>query len=105
MRKISVIIKRPGKKPYHTYISPTLENLQKTVGGHIETFTFSKDACIICNEEGRINGDKYNCMLFGMEFFGTLIFVGVTIDDLNDYPTDFKTFKQMFSKLFQEEEK
>lgn len=36
-QKISVIIKEPDKKPRHVYISNTLENLQKTVGGYIET--------------------------------------------------------------------
>ena len=33
-KKIKVIIKEPGKKPRCVYISNTLENLQKTVGGY-----------------------------------------------------------------------
>ena len=37
MAKIRAIIKRPDEKYGHvTNISPTLENLQKTVGGYIE---------------------------------------------------------------------
>ena len=59
----------PGQETVSHIHFTNAENLQKTVGGYIETFTFSKDACIICNEEGRINGDKYNCMLFGMQFY------------------------------------
>lgn len=41
-RKISVLIKEPGKSPRHVWISNTLENLQKTVGGvHRD-----RDACL-----------------------------------------------------------
>ena len=37
MKRIKVIIKRPDEKYGHvTYISDSLENLQKTVGGPIE---------------------------------------------------------------------
>ena len=49
--KISVLIKGPGKNPRHVWISNTLENLQKTVGGYIESVTLATDMCIICNEE------------------------------------------------------
>lgn len=52
--KISVIIKEPDKKPRHVYISNTLENLQKTVGGYIEVITLCSDLVVICNEEGKI---------------------------------------------------
>lgn len=50
--KIKVIIKQPGRAPYVTNISNTLENLQKTVDGYIETVTLCSDLVIICNEEG-----------------------------------------------------
>ena len=56
MTKIGVLIKEPGKRPRHVNISNTLSNLQKTVGGYIETVTFSKEIVVICNEEGRIQG-------------------------------------------------
>ena len=50
--KIKVIVKRPDEKDGHvTNISYTLENLQKTVEGHIETLTLP-GFTIICNEEG-----------------------------------------------------
>ena len=34
-KKIKVVIKRPHEKPYVTYISNTLENMQKHVEGYI----------------------------------------------------------------------
>lgn len=52
--KIKVIIKRPGVKPYATNISDSLENLQRTVDGYIETVTLAENLVLICNEEGRI---------------------------------------------------
>ena len=49
--KIKVYVKRPDEKIGHsTWISNTLENLQKTVEGYIETVTFG-DYVVICNEE------------------------------------------------------
>lgn len=43
MKKIKVIVKRPDSVPYSTHISNSLENLQKTVGGYIETVTLASD--------------------------------------------------------------
>ena len=39
--KISVLIKEPGKQPRHVNIENSLKNLQKTVGGYIETVTLA----------------------------------------------------------------
>ena len=59
--KIRAIIKRPDEEYGHvSYISDTLENLQRTVGGYIETVTIASDMAIICNEEGKILGMPLN---------------------------------------------
>ena len=55
-----VIYKAPGCRPEPWDIPNTLEELQATVGGYIETVTLAKDAAIICNEEGRLLGHPYN---------------------------------------------
>ena len=102
MRKLSVIVKRPGSKPYHTYISDSLENLQNFVGGYIETLTFFEDMAVICNEEGRLRDLPYNCEVLGVEFVGDIIFVGINGDEFDDIPIDFKTFKILFQDLFEE---
>lgn len=52
-KKISVLIKEPGKAPRHVSISSTLYNLQRTVGGYIETVTLCSDLVIICRLDGR----------------------------------------------------
>ena len=50
MAKIRAIIKRPDEEYGHVaHISATLENLQKTVGGYIETVGLTEsDVCAAC---------------------------------------------------------
>ena len=103
MNKIKVIIKRPDSKPYSVWISNTLENLQRNVDGYIETVTITKDMVVICNEEGRLRHLPYNCHVIGYNFFGTIIFAGVKGDEFADVPCEFKDFKQMFPKLWEED--
>lgn len=44
--------KHPGEGWELIEVENTLEALQKQVGGYIETVSFMKNTCIICNEEG-----------------------------------------------------
>ena len=104
MEKISVIIKEPGKNPRHVNISPTLKNLQNIVSGYIETFTFAEGACIICNEEGAIEGFPYNTAVAGADFYGTIIFVGTKAEEFADFPMAWKNFKTVFAHCFDENE-
>ena len=100
--KISVIIKQPGRVPYKTAISPTLENLQKTVGGYIETVTFATDLVAICNEEGRLLGMPHNCTIAGVDFVGPVIFAGVKGEEFGSLKIDFQSFKLVFKNLWEE---
>ncbi len=85
--KIKVIIKRPDEKNGHvTWIENSLENLQRTVGGFIETFTFATDCTIICNEEGKIQELEPNCYCIGELFVGTIVIAGVKGDEFADVP-------------------
>ena len=98
--KIKVFIKDPGKKLRSVSISKTLENLQKTVGGYIETVTLDSDLVIICNEEGKLRGLPYNCNILNEAFVGTLIFAGVKDDDFDDVPVKYQEMKTLFPQLF-----
>lgn len=56
-----VVICEPGKLSRIAMIKPGLESLQSVVGGYIEPFyAFEEEVCIICNEEGKINGMALN---------------------------------------------
>lgn len=101
MGKISVIIKEPGRVPRHVNISNTLENLQKTVGGYIETVTLCSDLVVICDEEGRIKGKPHCCEVAGVDFVGTVVFVGVDGDEFTDVPCTFSDFRRMFPQLWE----
>lgn len=100
--KISVLIKEPGKNPRHVWISNTLENLQKTVGGYIESVTLATDMCIICNEEGRLMNLPHNCDICGIDFVGTIILCGIEGEELSDLPGDWESWKMMFKPLWEQ---
>ena len=100
--KVSVIIKKPGRLPYKTAISPRLENLQATVGGYIETVTLGSDWTIICNEEGRLMGMPYNCNVCGVDFVGPIVFIGVDGEEFADLPIEFTDFKKAFKNLWED---
>ena len=103
--KIKVFIKDPGKKLRSVNISNTLQNLQKTVGGYIETVTLCSDLVIICNEEGKLLNLPYNCDILNRAFVGTLIFAGVDGDEFGDVPARYQDMKVLFPQLFESEEK
>lgn len=98
--KIKVFIKDPGKKLRSVNISNSLKNLQKTVGGNIETFALASDMVIICNEEGKLLGLPYNCNIYNEFFVGTLIFAGVDGDEFGNVPVKYQDMKVMFPPLF-----
>ena len=59
--KMTVLKVFPGKLPETVVLPDTLEDLQKAVGGYIEVIhPFDDSACIICNEEGKLNGLPLN---------------------------------------------
>lgn len=98
MSKIKCIIKRPDEQYGHvTNISDTLENLQKTVGGYIETLSLP-GFTIICNEEGIMLDLEMNCKVFGFTFYGTIIIVGVKDDEFDDVGISFDYWKEIIDE-------
>lgn len=85
---MKVIWKEPGKAFEVREVENTLEALQKAVGGYIETFTFAEDACVICDEEGRLKGKPYNCEIWTVDFCGTILIAGVDGEEFTDVPEE-----------------
>ena len=85
---MKTLIKNPGDESFREIIIPTndLGLLQQLVDGHIETVTLATDACVICNEEGRIKGLEHNCTYCGIDFVGTILIAGVDGDEFCDVP-------------------
>lgn len=56
-----VMMFKVGKKPYIKEVKENLEELQKLVGGYLETLTDLKnDMYLVFNEEGGLKGLPYN---------------------------------------------
>ena len=103
-KKIKCIVKRPDEQFGHVaWISDSLENLQKTVGGYIETVTLDNGVVLICNEEGKLRDMPYNFTLGRIHgiipirnpIFGTVIACGADGDEFADIPIDFNEWKAL----------
>ena len=58
---IRVVLVEPGKLARIAEIGTTFDAMQRTVGGDIEAYyPFEEQVCIVCNEEGKINGLPLN---------------------------------------------
>lgn len=87
MNKIRVYALRTDRDTgYVTNVSNSLENLQRFVGGYIETWSPFSNWTVICNEEGRLNGLPYNCTIMGQDFYGDILIAGVDGDEFADIP-------------------
>ena len=71
-----------GKDPEYKEIENSLEAMQELVNGWIEMVYLDNDNCLVCNEEGRINGMPYNRIYKGYDIYGNFFVVG--IDDEGD---------------------
>lgn len=81
---MEVIKKEVGNSPELVEIENSLEALQQAAGGYIETLTFSTDAVLVFDEEGKIKNRPVNVKLFGEELVGTILVVGVNGDEFSD---------------------
>lgn len=79
-----VLRKEPGGTWKPAEVMKKLEDLQREVGGRLESFTFATDACILCDEEGRTKRKPFNTTLFGVDFVGTVLLVGVSGEEFTD---------------------
>lgn len=46
--------------------------------------TLAEDACILCDEEGRLKGKPYNTTVCGVPFVGTILIVGTSGEEFAD---------------------
>ena len=59
--RLSVVLVEPGKVARVTEIDGSLEGMQKTVGGYIQAvYPFEETVCLVCNEEGKLQGLPLN---------------------------------------------
>ena len=70
------IIKEVGKLPKVEEIENELATMQGLVGGYIEAVSAGQGICLICNEEGKLNGLPPNFPIGRDVIVGTAVFVG-----------------------------
>lgn len=63
---IKVILLQPGKLAKTAEIDASLEGMQRAVGGGLieAVYPFEEEVCLVCNEEGKINGMRPNRALY-----------------------------------------
>lgn len=87
-----ILSKKVGCSPEVKNISDKsdmLKTLQESVKGFIESVSFHTEAgnfAVICNEEGRLMGLPYNCIIEGVDFVGDIVIAGIGADDFTDIP-------------------
>lgn len=63
---IRVVLLEPGKLACTADIDSTLKGMQRVVGGDIEGYyPFEEEVCIVCNDEGKVNGLPLNRAIRG----------------------------------------
>ena len=77
--EITVLKVEPGKAPETVTIPNTLEAAQKMVGGYIEVLNVD-NACLVCNEDGKLTGLEGNRRLGNDIITGTFFLTGCTDD-------------------------
>lgn len=63
---IKVVLLQPGKLAKAVEIDSSLEGMQQAVGGGLieAVYPFEEEVCLVCNEEGKINGMRPNRALY-----------------------------------------
>ena len=109
---MKVLLVKPNEPPIEAEIENSLEAAQKTVGGHIETFSPNRDPVVyVLNEEGKLMGLEANRALYNERgdltdiIMGTFFVCGVKDDDFTSLsPELMEKYKQqlwtpVFSKI------
>lgn len=80
-RKITAVVKEPGKPAEIVKIENTLEVLQRIVGGQIEVIHVLNDIVMVCNEEGKLEDLQPNIAMPNDVVVGTVIALGTDGDE------------------------
>lgn len=88
--KGKVVLVHPGKPAEIVEMDLSLENMQKTVGGLIQAvYPFDDPVCLVCNEEGKLEGLPANRALVDEDgkvydiVVGTFFICGIGDEDLS----------------------
>lgn len=93
--KIKVLLVEPLRTPRVMEVDHTLRNLQKLVGGFIQTFyPYHDPVVMVCDDEGKLNGKEPNRALLDDDgrpydiVCGTFFLCGIGDDDFASIPDE-----------------
>ena len=118
-KKIKCIVKRPDEQFGHvTWVSDSLENLQKTVEGDFDVICFENGMAIICNKNRHCPSSgllynfpmnaplhSYHCVLHNVPICGTVIICGVSDNKFIDIPVNFNTWRKLLESWIKENDR
>ena len=87
---IKALRMRPDEAPEQIEIENTLAELQKEVGGYIETLYMGEGVTAIVNEEGKLEQLRPNCLIRGDLIVGTILLVGVAGEEFCSIPEGYE---------------
>lgn len=101
--EIVVLQKKVGCEPGVITIANTLKELQKSVGGYIETVSFDYDGrayALICDEEGKLKGKDFNFYFGSDRIVGDVIFVRTVDSDFDSLDnSDIEKLKELIAEM------
>ena len=98
MKKNKVILKYCGRKPSEHQV-----DLNGRVVENFVMLELASDLCLLFRKNARDLGHSFNANICGVDFYGTVIFVGRTLDKLTDISLSIEKLKILFPDLFLEE--
>ena len=95
--KLRAIVKRTDEPYGHVCnISGSLKNLQKIVGGHIETVPVGSKHVLIVNEEGKLRSLPFNFLMGRYDtIVGDTIVLGVQGEEFTDATLELRMWKKL----------
>lgn len=99
MKKIHVAIKSPGKPPRSVWISPTPENIEKTVGG-LPMMTQLFEDLLVTTRADVPRDEIHYCGKLLTDFYGTVIVSGTDGKHRTDLPVSWLQLKKLFPDFF-----
>ena len=85
---MKILVVEPGKHPYEKEIECTLKEMQKIVGGRIQTlYPFSDEVGVVCNDDGISLQMPFNRKIDEECYiFGTFFLCGLGLEDFTSLP-------------------
>ena len=96
-----VLIKEPCKAAYRKNIKNTLEELQRIVGGYIETLGVFHGIVAVIDEEGVLKAKASNIAPHGITLVGDVVFVGVKGENFRSLTDEEIERLKLYSKLWE----